>query len=96
MNKTNLVTLQMQFLQSMERGGRSLNTLKNYKTDLVTPSFSHHKLTVFEYADGANPLNRVSIGSTTSTFTELQMYYIKVQKAYGESSGRAIGDFPTT
>jgi hypothetical protein len=69
---------------------------KNYKTDLVTPSFSHHKLTVFEYADGANPLNRVSIGSTTSTFTELQMYYIKVQKAYGESSGRAIGDFPAT
>ena len=69
---------------------------KNYNTDLVTPSFSHHKLTVFEYADGANPLNRVSIGSTTSTFTELQMYYIKVQKAYGESSGRAIGDFPTT
>ena len=69
---------------------------KNYKTDLVTPSFSHHKLTVFEYADGANPLNKVSIGSTTSSFTELQMYYIKVQKAYGESSGRAIGDFPTT
>ena len=69
---------------------------KNYKTDLVTPSFSHHKLTVFEYADGANPLNKVSIGSTTSSFTELQMYYIKVQKAYGQSSGRAIGDFPTT
>jgi hypothetical protein len=69
---------------------------KNYKTDLVTPSFSHHKLTAFEYADGANPLSRVSIGSTTSTFTELQMYYIKVQKAYGESSGRAIGDFPAT
>jgi len=69
---------------------------KNYKTDLVTPSFSHHKLTVFEYADGVNPLSRVSIGSTTSAFSELQMYYIKVQKAYGESSGRAIADYPTT
>lgn len=34
MNKSNLITLQQQFLQYLERGGKSLNTLKNYKTDL--------------------------------------------------------------
>ena len=69
---------------------------KNYRTDKYTPTFSHHKLTAFEYVDGANQLNKVSIGSTTSVLTDLEMYYIKVQKAYGDSSGRGIGDYPGT
>jgi len=69
---------------------------KNYRTDKYTPNYSHHKLTVFEYTDGANELGKVSIASTTSKLTDLQMYYIKVQKAYGDSSGRGIGDFPST
>jgi len=65
---------------------------KDYTTNRYTPSFSHHKLTVFEYADG---VNGVGIGTSTST-TDLSMYYHKVQRAYGDSSGRAIGDFPAT
>jgi len=65
---------------------------KNYTTNRFTPGFSHHKLTVFEYADG---VNGVGIGTSTTT-TDLSMYYHKVQRAYGDSSGRAIGDFPTT
>jgi hypothetical protein len=69
---------------------------KNYRTDKYTPSYSHHKLTAFEYADGVNELSKVSIASTTSSLTDLQMYYIKVQRAYGDSSGRAIGDYPST
>ena len=69
---------------------------KNYRNDKYTPSFSHHKLTAFEYADGVNTLNKVSIASTDSPYTDLQMYYIKVQKAFGDSSGRSIGDYPAT
>ena len=64
---------------------------KDYSNDRYTPSFSHHKLTVFEYADG---VNGVGIGTSTTT-SDLSMYYHKIQKAYGDSSGRAIVDFPT-
>ena len=53
-------------------------------------TFSHHKLTIFEYADGVN---------TTSTgLTDLQMYYGKLSNAYGEPSTRPIDvtdRFPT-
>ena len=65
---------------------------KNYTTNRFTPNFSHHKLTAFEYADG---VNGVGIG-TSSTNTDLDMYFHKVQRAYGDSSGRAIGDWPGT
>lgn len=64
----------------------------DYVGNTKTPSFSHHKLAVFEYADG---VNGVGVG-TSSTNTDLSMYYYKVAEAYGDSSGRAIGDFPTT
>ena len=53
----------------------------NYRHDKYTPSFSHHKLTVFEYADGVNERSGVSIASTTSSLTDLEMYYIKIQKS---------------
>ena len=65
---------------------------KNYSTDRFSPQFSHHKLTCFEYADG---VNGVGVG-TSSVTTDLQMYFHKIQKAFGDSSGRAIGDFPGT
>ena len=65
---------------------------KNYTTNRFSPNFSHHKLTAFEYADG---VNGVGIG-TSSTNTDLDMYFHKVQRAYGDSSGRAIGDWPST
>ena len=65
---------------------------KDYTTSRYSPQFSHHKLTVFEYADG---VNGVGIGVSTPT-TDLAMYFHKIQKAFGDSSGRAIGDFPGT
>jgi len=65
---------------------------KNYTADRFSPNFSHHKLTAFEYADG---VNGVGIGTSSST-TDLSMYFHKIQKAYGDSSGRAIGDWPGT
>ena len=70
----------------------------DYTTNTSVPNFSHHKLTVFEYADGAN---NVSINDAFMTFTadrtDLQMYYEKVSLVYGQSSGRSIEpDYPST
>ena len=45
-------------------------------------TFSHHKLTIFEYADGVNV--------TSTGLTDLQMYYGKLSNAYNESSTREI------
>ncbi len=47
------------------------------------PTFSHHKLTCFEYADGVNIPTGYSI-------TDLDMYYSKLSNAFNESSGREI------
>ena len=49
----------------------------------VRPLFSHHKLTVFEYADGVNNV-------TDYQLTDLDMYYSKLSNAYGIPSGRDI------
>ena len=56
---------------------------------LVKPSFSHHKLTVFEYADG------ITLDKTTK-LTDLNMYYHKLSIAYGSATeDRNISDkFP--
>ena len=53
------------------------------------PTFSHHKLTVFEYADGKN--NVVKKG-TTYDLTDLDMYYSKLSNAFNQASGREIKD----
>jgi len=53
----------------------------------AAPTFSHHKLTVFEYADG---VNNVSLGSDNYDITDLDMYYAKLSNAYNQSSGREI------
>jgi len=53
----------------------------------ASPTFSHHKLTVFEYADG---VNNVSLGSDNYDITDLDMYYAKLSNAYNQSSGREI------
>ena len=54
------------------------------------PTFSHHKLTAFEYADGVNPA--ISEGFE---LTDLAMYYSKLSNAYNEASGRPIDEkFP--
>jgi hypothetical protein len=51
--------------------------------NLSTPTFSHHKLTVFEYADGVNV-------PTGYDITDLDMYYAKLSNAFNEGSGRQI------
>ena len=59
-------------------------------TNQSKPVFSHHKLTVFEYADGINPLDNFS------GLTDLDVYYSKLSNAYNRASGREIDQkFPT-
>jgi hypothetical protein len=64
---------------------------KDYTTNTFVPNFSHSKLTVFEYADGVNPVNiNDEFQTFSSNFTDLDFYYQKVGRVYGQSSGRAI------
>ena len=59
----------------------------NY-AEQASPTYSHNKLTVFEYADGVN------LKTLTET-SDLQMYYYKLMNAYGEDTGnREIFDYP--
>ena len=48
-----------------------------------TPTFSHHKLTCFEYADGVNKVSGYDL-------TDLDMYYAKLSNAFNVASGRDI------
>jgi len=51
--------------------------------DVALPSFSHHKVTCFEYADGVNV-------PTGFDLTDLDMYYAKLSNAFNRASGREI------
>ena len=53
-------------------------------TNRSKPTFSHHKLTVFEYADGVNRFDQFS------DLTDLDIYYSKLTNAYNRASGRDI------
>ena len=64
----------------------------DYDSNTRTPSYSHHKLATFTYADG---VNNVLIDGTDSGLTDLDMFYFKVAQAYGDASGRPVGDYPT-
>jgi hypothetical protein len=46
-------------------------------------TFSHHKLTCFEYADGVNNVGLYGL-------TDLDMYYAKLSNAFNSASGREI------
>ena len=48
------------------------------------PTFSHHKLTVFEYADGVNTFDQFS------GLTDLDIFYSKLTNAFNRASGRDI------
>ncbi len=48
-------------------------------------TFSHHKLTCFEYADGVNNVLDYDI-------TDLDMYYAKLSNAFNRASGRDIDE----
>jgi hypothetical protein len=49
------------------------------------PTFSHHKLTCFEYADGVNNVGSYGL-------TDLDMYYAKLSNAFNSASGRDISE----
>ena len=49
----------------------------------ATPTFSHHKLTVFEYADG---VNKAVYKEQRYDLTDLDMYYAKIGNAYNEGA----------
>lgn len=69
------------------------NCYKDYTRNLFVPNFSHHKLRAFEYADGVNPVViDDEFQSVTTNFTDLEMYYDKIARVYGNSSGRPIDD----
>ena len=55
-------------------------TQSNDFTSKATPTFSHHKLTCFEYADGVNKIDNYQL-------TDLEMYYAKLSIAYGTGAG---------
>jgi hypothetical protein len=67
----------------------------DYTGNQTVPNFSHHKLTVFEYADGINSVEISDDFLTYSTDrTDLQMYYEKIGLGYG--AGRIISpDYPS-
>jgi hypothetical protein len=48
-----------------------------------TPTFSHHKLSCFEYADGVNIVSGYDL-------TDLSMYYAKLSNAFNTETGRNI------
>ena len=65
--------------------GNELETVythpKNFSsTNKSIPTFSHHKLTCFEYADGVNRLEQYS------ELTDLDIYYSKLSNAYNKAS----------
>jgi len=73
------------------------NVYKDYTSNTFTPNFSHHKLTVFEYVDGANAVTiNDSFLNINSVSTDLDMYYQKVGDVYDAGTGRPIEpDFPS-
>jgi hypothetical protein len=51
----------------------------DYANTKRVPTYSHHKLTAFTYADG---VNKVRLGNEQLSLTDLDMYYYKVSRAY--------------
>ncbi len=75
------------------------NVYRDYSTGSRVSNFSHHKLTVFEYADGTNnvDINDTFITNFKTDRTDLDIYYEKVGLVYGTSSGRQIQpDYPNS
>jgi len=74
-------------------GDPTKTVFKNYTETKVVPNYSHHKLVTFAYADG---VNNVKLANYQTYLTDLDMYYYKVAKAYGDISGRGLSDFPVS
>ena len=66
---------------------------RDYTNNRFVPNYSHHKLVAFAYADG---VNKVVLGGTEQTnLTDLDMYYYKVARAYGDITNRNVIDYPS-
>jgi len=66
---------------------------RDYTDNRFVPNFSHHKLVSFAYADGVNKV--VLSGNEQTDLTDLDMYYYKVARAYGDLTGRGVLDYPS-
>ena len=74
---------QMSFFDGDESGLVYTDPADFSELNRSIPLFSHHKLTVFEYADGVNKPSGYDI-------TDLDMYYSKLSNAFNLSSDRDI------
>jgi hypothetical protein len=74
---------QFSFFDADESGKVYTNKSDFSEINKATPTFSHHKLTCFEYVDGVNIPPGYDI-------TDLDMYYGKVSNAFRTASGRDI------
>jgi len=73
-------------------GDPTKTVFKDYTDNRFVPNFSHHKLVSFAYADG---VNKVVLGGNEQTdLTDLDMYYYKVARAYGDLTSRGVLDYP--
>jgi hypothetical protein len=74
-------------------GDPTKTVFRDYTNNRFVPNYSHHKLVSFAYADG---VNKVVLGGTEQTdLTDLDMYYYKVARAYGDLTGRNVVDYPS-
>jgi hypothetical protein len=74
---------QFTFLDGDETGVVYTDPVDFSTNNRSKPTFSHHKLTCFEYADGVNTPSGYAI-------TDLDMYYSKLSNAFNQASGRDI------
>lgn len=73
-------------------GDPTKTVYRDYTLSRVVPNYSHHKVTTFAYADG---VTKVKLGNYQTYLTDLDMYYYKVTKAYGDITGRGLADYPS-
>jgi len=74
---------QLSFFDAVESGVVYTDPIDFSSNNQSRPTFSHHKLSCFEYADGVNIPQGFQI-------TDLNMYYSKLSNAFNLASGRDI------
>lgn len=74
---------------SIYDGSSEGGVYNTYSDNLVNATYSHHKLTAFEYADGKNKYVKNGV---TLPKTDLETYYYKLSLGFGSYSGRDIID----
>jgi len=74
---------QFSFFDGDETGLVYTDSVDFSTNNQAKPTFSHHKLTCFEYADGVNIVNGYDL-------TDLDMYYAKLSNAFNTETGRDI------